>query len=119
MMNNYRSRLAPACLLAASAMLAACSTTPADPGPETAVSAVETSPTVTDKEVTSLEDDGIRCRRVTKTGTHMYKRVCTTAAQREQMRQDAERLGRDGQRMADTIRNQAVVARDAAREVYR
>ena len=122
MTTYHRSRLALAGLIATAATLAACSTTPADPAPDAVALTAETATaTSIDKEVTTLanNDDGIRCRRVTNTGTHMFKRVCTTAAQREKMQEEAARLGRDGSRLADAARNQAVVARDAAREIYR
>ena len=120
MMTNYRSRLAPAFLVAASAMLAACSTTPADPAPQALASTTEhVAPTATDSEVTTLadNDDGIRCRRVTNTGTHMYKRVCTTAAQRQKLKEEAARLARGSQMAMDAARNQAAAARSVGRTV--
>ena len=120
-MTNHRSRLALACLIATSATLAACSTTPADPSPEAFASAAEpATATAIDKQVTALaDDDGIRCRRVVATGTHMYKRVCTTAEQRERMREEAARLGRGSQIAMDTARNRAVAASAAAAEFRR
>ncbi|MEL7448717.1 MAG: hypothetical protein AAFN78_05880 [Pseudomonadota bacterium] len=131
MTTYHRSRLASACLLAALATLAACTTTPADPPAEAFASSDEAlAPTgdafastaepvaAVDKEVTALQDDeGIRCRRVTATGTHMSKRVCTTAAQRKQQREEAARLARGSQMAMDAARNQAAAARSAGRAV--
>ena len=121
-MIEHTSKLARTATSLMMAMLfAGCSTTPADDTPEPAAAAVTAeaadsslmtaaagqapgSAAPVSTSTVNLASDDVKCERMQVTGSHMYKRVCTTKAQREYLRQQTEEFARVFGRMRSVVR---------------
>jgi hypothetical protein len=60
-----------------------------------AASAVAETRVATEEDAAAEDDEGLICRREIVTGTHRRIRVCTTAAEREAMRESSRDVLRD------------------------
>ena len=118
-MNNHTSKLAHAATsLTMIMLLSGCSTTPTDEAPQPTAATVSagsdtslmtagastpsTSSAPTSTSTVNLASDNLKCERIQVTGSHMYRKVCTTKAQREYLRQQTEEFARIFGRMRAT-----------------